>query len=529
MTQAWGHILPELDALLEQLPPPALDLEENIRALLVKLTALHGCVEASLSLDDPALDAPLRVRVTSARAAVGRIQVARQSLTYGAETIGRLDIALYQDGHQLIELQAALTHLARPLARYVRRHAVEAWSRARFGQPMALVGASGTMLAFEALLERASLSDLPVLLAGEFGTEKLVCALSIHCLGARRRGPFVEVNCSEPEGDPSAWFRAAEDGTLFLNGIEKLSQAHQERVPLFMRSHLGQWLKGPGSGDVRVIAAAGADLDACASQGRFSRALLAEVQILSLVVPALRQRPSDIAMLTACALRRRGFDPARKTTPAMDALFQAYDWPENLVELERVTTRLAVMTEDRPIGRADIELHAPWLIETPLRDTRPILFGAPEGKPVEKPGEKTTEARAPADWAEVLIANDPGPLGRLHPSLRRALKHLSLHCAEQLSLADLAELGHVSASHLGYLFRTELGTSFKQLQAQLRIGSARRLLTDRSRMQITEIAMAVGFSDLSHFERAFRRQLGESPSAYRQSHAHPPVQTYVMA
>jgi len=251
-------------------------------------------------------------------------------------------------------------------------------------------------------------------------------------------------------------------------------------------------------------------------------------------VPALRQRPSDIAMLTACALRRRGFDPARKTTPAMNALFQAYDWPENLVELERVTTRLAVMTEDRMIGHADIELHAPWLIETPPRDTRPILFGAPEGKRVEKPeekiGEKTGEpARAPADWAEVLITNDPGPLGRLHPSLRRALKHLSLHCAEQLSLADLAELGHVSASHLGYLFRTELGTSFKQLQAQLRILSARRLLTDRSRMQITEIAMAVGFSDLSHFERAFRRQLGESPSAYRQSHAHAPAQTHIMA
>ncbi len=493
--------------MLERMPAPALDLEDGIKAVLDSLVSVRGGVDAELVLDDPAFAAPSRFR--AATSGYGdRRHVAHQTLTYGADTIGRIEVCLDQGGDRLVEMQAILARLARPLARYIRRHAVEAWSRARFGQPMALVGASATLLAFEALLERASLSDLPVLLGGEFGTEKLVCALSIHCLGARRKGPFVEVNCSEPEGDPAAWFQAAENGTLFLNGIEKLSAAHQERVPLFMRSHLGQWLKGTGAGDVRVIAAAGADLDACAGQGRFSRALLAEVQILSLVVPALRQRPPDIARLTACALRRRGFDPARKTTPAMNALFQAYDWPENLVELERVTTRLAVMTEDRPIGRADIELHAPWIISqaqalTDIRDD-------------EKPHDRIT---TPAGWAEVLIANDAGALGRLHPGLRRALKHLSVHCTESLSLADLAEFGHVSASHLGYLFRTELGTSFKQLQAQMRILSARSLLTGSGRMPITEIAMATGFSDLSHFERAFRRQLGESPSAYRLNHA----------
>lgn len=496
--------------LFNQLPVGARYIEQALGMVADFLMRGEAIRAARVSLDNPALGRRLYVERSRAEREWARGAPLRQRLSYGPATIGLIEVDLDQGSNDAFATQDAMAQLAPPFARYCRRAEVERWSMAEYGVPLAFVGGSPALLAHETALERASLSDLPVLLTGEFGTEKLLSALSIHCLGERARGPLVEVNCAEPRGDPAAWFSAAERGTLFLNGIERLARCHQERLPLYMRSHLGQWLKGPGAGDVRVIASTCEDLVDAAADGRFSRALLAEIDMLNLAVPPLRLRRTDIEPLVDWTLRRNGFDPAQKKSPALIALLQQYDWPENLVELERVIMRLVVMTDGLPIRCSDVQRYAPW-IAGPGQGAGSARSGSEA--PVSAPGP----IEAP-DWAQRVFADDQEALGSVHPCLRRALAHLARHYGEPLSIGGLASLSHASASHLGYLFRTELGMSFKMLQARLRILHAQRLLAHRDRLPITELALMLGFADLSHFEKTFRKQVGISPSAYRRAH-----------
>jgi transcriptional regulator GlxA family with amidase domain len=112
-------------------------------------------------------------------------------------------------------------------------------------------------------------------------------------------------------------------------------------------------------------------------------------------------------------------------------------------------------------------------------------------------------------------------LDTLHAGLRRALLFLSDHYAEPVSLTELSEHAHVSASHLTFLFRNSLGLSFKSFLLCLRIHTAQQLLRD-SPLRITEVAMRAGFADLSHFERCFRRAVGQSARDYRRAMSTPP-------
>jgi DNA-binding NtrC family response regulator len=500
------HSAPSIpDDFFQSLPAGIQFIEAALGAVAEFLISTKAIHSARLIINDIAFGSRFSVERSRNKHTAAQVAPLIQPLRYGALTIGAIEVDVAQNSMSVFEVQEILAFLSRPLARFCRRCDVERWSLAQFDLPLALVGGSPALLTFEAALERASLSDLPVLLSGEFGTEKLLCAMSIHRLGERGNGPFIEVNCGEPLGDPAAWFASAEGGTLFLNGVERLARSHQENLPHYMRSHLGQWLKGPGAGDVRVISSTCENLVESAAAGRFSRTLLAEIDMLNLILPPLRLRIPDIEPLLDWILRRNRVNPAQKKTPAMVSLLQRYDWPENLVELERVAIRLVVMTGDAPIERADIQRHAPWIISqektaAPFAPARPAIA-----------------ASVPRDWPALLMNGDYDALASLHPCLRRALAHLARHYDEPLSIAELASLSHASASHLGYLFRTELGIGFKMLQARLRVYNAQRLLTDRNRLPITELALMLGFSDLSHFEKTFRKQVGVCPSAYRRA------------
>ena len=81
---------------------------------------------------------------------------------------------------------------------------------------------------------------------------------------------------------------------------------------------------------------------------------------------------------------------------------------------------------------------------------------------------------------------------------------------------EAADAG-VSPSHLSFLFRSVVGLPFKALLGRIRIRKARELLAADSRPNITQVAMSVGFTDLSHFEKSFRRIVGQSPREFRRS------------
>ncbi|QCI69491.1 helix-turn-helix domain-containing protein [Phreatobacter stygius] len=438
-------------------------------------------------------------------------------LAYADTPIGELQLIGRTAGDAKGPPQPWLAGFARQLAFLIMRYEVEVWANRRLGASMRLVGMGRVLQDLETHLERAARTDLPVLLTGEFGTEKPQLAATIHYGSARRDQPFVEVNCAEPLGSPVEWFEKAAGGTVFLSGIDELPPALQRRLPLTMRSSLGQWLADAAAPDVRVIAASTADLRERVRDGRFSQALLAELDFLSIAAPPLRDRPEDMEALVAAAFERRGFSPADKRSDALLAACRAYAWPENLFELERVVARLAVMTDGRPIERDDILRHTPWIASAPPLRPRPQKATAFQEAPA-RPFEYAPSGGLDR-WVHCALNKDTAELERLHDALRKALLYLGDHYAEPISLGQLARQAHVSQSHLSFLFRSALDTQFKTLLGRIRIHKAKEILATQMRRQITDVAMSVGFTDLSHFEKSFRRMVGQTPREFRRGRA----------
>ena len=115
-----------------------------------------------------------------------------------------------------------------------------------------------------------------------------------------------------------------------------------------------------------------------------------------------------------------------------------------------------------------------------------------------------------------LLDGDDEPFVDLHPAVRRATAFLGAHFDEEFGAARLAGEAHVSTSHLSHLFKRELGLSFKRLLNQIRVERAKELLQEDPGLRITDLALEVGFGDLSHFLKTFRRIVGHSPKEYRQ-------------
>jgi two-component system response regulator YesN len=105
----------------------------------------------------------------------------------------------------------------------------------------------------------------------------------------------------------------------------------------------------------------------------------------------------------------------------------------------------------------------------------------------------------------------PSPV---HPNIGRALMFVSEHFTEAITLASVASEAELSRFHFCRLFHREVGIPFQEYLYALRVRRAKILLADRC-LRVSEVAYAVGFNDLSHFDRTFRKMVGRSPSEYR--------------
>ena len=98
--------------------------------------------------------------------------------------------------------------------------------------------------------------------------------------------------------------------------------------------------------------------------------------------------------------------------------------------------------------------------------------------------------------------------------VRAALAYMQAHCAERISLSDVAENVYVSQWHLSKLINRHTGQSFFDLLGGMRIDRAKLLLADPS-MRVHEVAQEVGFSDVAHFSKSFKKITGKTPGEYR--------------
>jgi transcriptional regulator with PAS, ATPase and Fis domain len=265
-----------------------------------------------------------------------------------------------------------------------------------------LLGSSPAILRVEGQLQKAGLTDVPVLITGESGTGKELAARRLHQLSKRRERPFVKVNCpaipgalfeSELFGHESGAFTHAKDaragkfeqadtGTLFLDEIGELDFALQSKLlhalQDFRIARLGSVIERPV--DLRLICATNRKLEAEISRGAFRSDLFYRINVLRIEMPSLRARPGDVPLLLNHYIGRYSEQLGRRAVPvsaSLMKLLECYHWPGNIRELDNLAKRYVVLegeehiisvlrepTESYPMGLDLIDLTAPLKVQT---------------------------------------------------------------------------------------------------------------------------------------------------------------------
>jgi transcriptional regulator with PAS, ATPase and Fis domain len=226
------------------------------------------------------------------------------------------------------------------------------------------------------LVDRVTSAEIPVLISGESGSGKELVARAIHVNGPRAGRAFVSENCGAiPEGllesalfghvrgaftgadrPRAGLFEVADRGTLFLDEIGEMSLAMQTKLLRVIEDGLVRPLGSERARkvDVRLIAATHRDLEAMVRARTFREDLFYRLNIITIRIPPLRERGSDVPLLVQHFLQRHGGGKARVTRAAMDRL-SAYPWPGNVRQLENEIRRAIVLTD----GIIDVEQLSP--------------------------------------------------------------------------------------------------------------------------------------------------------------------------
>lgn len=277
----------------------------------------------------------------------------------------------------------------------------EAWAEELSPAFSELIGDDPKFQAVLLKAQKAAKSDYPVLIEGESGTGKEILARTIHQTSRRNQKKFVDINCAAiPDqlidselfgyekgaftgavpGGRHGLFVEAHRGTLFLDEIADASAQTQAKL---LRVLNEGYFKRVGSTknidvDVRIISATNKDLSQLIKEDRFRQDLLYRLNTINIRMPALRERPGDIALLANHFLikhSQKQHRPLNLAARSMDIL-NSYHWPGNVRELKGVIDYMAIMatgsqiTEDclpdfllptrpRPMeGRENVSDHA---------------------------------------------------------------------------------------------------------------------------------------------------------------------------
>ena len=271
-----------------------------------------------------------------------------------------------------------------------------------------MIGASGAMRSVLALIDRIKDTDVTVLINGETGTGKELVARALHFSSCRKAGPFIPVHCaaipnelleSELFGHEKGaftgagqqrlgMFEAANDGTLFLDEIGEMPLAMQSKL---LRAIQEREIRRVGSSEtihinVRLVCATNRDLAASVKAGEFREDLFYRINVVPIVLPALRDRREDIPTLVlhfAQQFARELNRPAPHFTPLAMERFVYYGWPGNVRELQHALERLIITCDANPIDVA----HLPPLIaaaEPELTAGRAVSVLAADGLDLPK-------------------------------------------------------------------------------------------------------------------------------------------------
>jgi transcriptional regulator with PAS, ATPase and Fis domain len=250
----------------------------------------------------------------------------------------------------------------------------------RFG----IIGGSPTLDRAIDTAWRVAPTDLTVLITGESGTGKEVFSKLIHSYSTRKHGSFIAVNCGAiPEGTIDSelfghekgsftganearkgYFEVANGGTIFLDEVAELPLQTQVRLLRVLES--GEFIKVGASKvlktDVRIVAATNVNIPEAISKGRFREDLYYRLNTVPIVIPALRERGNDIALLFrkfASDFAEKYRMPAIRLDDQATQLLMSYRWPGNVRQLKNVTEQISIIENERQVHADTLMRYLP--------------------------------------------------------------------------------------------------------------------------------------------------------------------------
>jgi DNA-binding NtrC family response regulator len=243
-----------------------------------------------------------------------------------------------------------------------------------------LIGRSPAFLAALESIGKFASCDATVLIQGETGTGKELAPRAIHYASSRRDRPFIPINCgalpdslveSELFGHVRGAFTDAREariglveqakgGTLLLDEIETITPHAQVALLRFLQDREYRPVGGSAiaKADVRILAATNVDLRSLIRQGAYRLDLFFRLNVLSLRLPALRNRPGDATLLAqdlVDRLNQQWREPGKVLHPDSIALLESHSWPGNVRELENLIQREFILSTGRVIRIASVD------------------------------------------------------------------------------------------------------------------------------------------------------------------------------
>jgi AraC-like DNA-binding protein len=420
-------------------------------------------------------------------------------LNYRDKKIGSISILIPKSDFPNSRLCEVFEPLPKQIIRLLARRKLAKFSQSIVGKPFSWLGESNGITRHEESLDQLAEIGSNLAIVGSCGSGKLLAALSTHIFGDRQELPFITTNCADWEHADldqvlDKLFQDVKGGTIYFRYFDTLNNSFKERVLSFATTKESVHGNALATPPCRLIIS----VNSREKLHNTDSVRKAYPSFVTIEVPGLSERKSDIKEIGRTILEKF-CQPGEKSITERGWLYlEQLNWKHGVEQLELVILNLLKQSNT---SRLDYSL---------LKKLVPKIDGSLQAKiSIEK---KLTII----DLAIKIADEDFLELSGEHPAIQKAITYLASNYDRNFDLEFLARHSCVSSSHLSYLFRSRLNTSYKQLLTQCRIEKAKKMLIEFPTKQVTEISLTLGFCDLSHFEKAFRKRISMSPNHFRE-------------
>ncbi|MBA6262701.1 sigma 54-interacting transcriptional regulator [Colwellia sp. Bg11-12] len=412
-----------LKTLLDTIPDPILDIDQNGIIVIINTAAQSLIKELDLKIEgqhiDQYIDQSFQEMLSSS---LSNFSLAFLEHSYLA------DITPIFSEHSVSGVILTLRSMNR-----VGQHIalIQSKEQAEFDN---IIGENAAICLLKSQTLRFSELELPVLISGETGTGKELLARALHNASRRADAPFLALNCAAlPEnlleselfgyapgaftgaqkGGKPGLFELAETGTIFLDEIAEMSVYLQAKLLRFLQDYKYRRLGGTKelTANVRIISASHQNLPQQIERQLFREDLFYRLNVLSLSIPPLRDRPDDIILLASHFIEMAALQVARKvptlTEQALVALKNC-QWPGNIRQLQNILFRAVALNDTGIIEKSDIDGALSQFTVTDLPISQETELSVKEAKSLADPYKCS-------DWRSAQEAFEHNLLKALYP------------------------------------------------------------------------------------------------------------------